>query len=233
MTFRRVVVTGRGIVSCVGNHVDEVAAALRTNRSAVVVAPDFVQAGLRSHVAGLPRREALSPVPRKVQRFMADAALYAYHAARAAIDESGLSTAALSDVRTGLIIGSGVGSSFEMAENVATARARGADKVPPFAVPRVMGNTVSANLATAFGIRGTSYSIVSACATSAHCIGHGAELIQLGKLDRVIVGGAEEVSWTSALMFDAMGALSTSYNDQPQRASRPYDAQRDGFVIAG
>ena len=230
---RRVVITGRGIVSCVGNTLDEVAIALREGRSGIRHAAEFAEAGLKSEVAGVPSLDGLPPVERSKRRFMADSALYAYHAARAAIAEAGLAPAQLTDERTGLVVGSGSTSSFEIGETVALARARGARKVLPYTVPRLMGNTTSANLATAFGIRGTSYSIVSACSTSSHCIGHGAELIQLGKLDRVIVGGAEEVRWTAALMFDAMGALSSGFNDRPQAASRPYDATRDGFVLSG
>jgi 3-oxoacyl-[acyl-carrier-protein] synthase-1 len=229
----RVVVTGRGLVSCLGNSLDEAAGALRASRSGITSAPEFAEAGLRSQVAGLPRLEGLPQVRRPLRRFMADAALYAYHAAAAAVAEAGLLPHELAHERTGLVAGSGVSSSFEIAENVALARARGARKVLPYAVPRVMGNTVSANLAAALGVRGASYSIVSACATAAHCIGHGAQLIQLGKLDRVVVGGAEEARWTAALMFDAMGALSTGFNDRPQAASRPFDAGRDGFVLAG
>jgi 3-oxoacyl-[acyl-carrier-protein] synthase-1 len=164
---------------------------------------------------------------------MPDATLYAYHAASAAIAEAAVGRELLAHPRTGLIVGSGVSSSFEIAEAVALARKNGARKVLPYSVPRMMGNTTSANLATAFGVQGISYSIVSACATSLHCIGHAAELIQMGKLDRAIAGGAEEVRWTAALMFDAMGALSTKFNDRPQAASRPYDARRDGFVLSG
>ncbi len=230
---RRVVITGRGIVSCIGNTIDEVATALREGRSGIRRVEEFADAGLRSEVAGIPRLEALAPVDRKLRRFMPDAALYAYHAARAAIAEARLNGELLADPRTGLIVGSGSSPSLEMADTVALAREHGARKVLPYAVPRLMGNSTSANLATAFGIQGTSYSIVSACSTSSHCIGHGAELIQLGKLDRVIAGGADEVHWTTALMFDAMRALSTHFNDRPHAASRPYDAQRDGFVIAG
>ena len=230
---RRVVVTGRGIVSCIGNTLDDVATALRRGASGITRVAEFADAGLRSEVAGVPRLEALPPVDRKLRRFMPDAALYAYHSARAAIAEARLNGELLADPRTGLIVGSGSSPSLEMADTVALARAQGARKVLPYAVPRLMGNTTSANLATAFGIQGISYSLVSACATSSHCIGHAGELIQLGKLDRVIAGGADEVRWTTALMFDAMRALSTHYNDRPQAASRPYDAERDGFVLAG
>jgi 3-oxoacyl-[acyl-carrier-protein] synthase-1 len=230
---RRVVITGRGIVSCIGNQLAEVAAALKAGQSGIRRAPEFAEAGLRSEVAGIPRLASLPAVPRALRRFMADTALYAYHAASAAIAEARLGAALLASERTALIVGSGVSSSLEIADNVALARREGARKVLPYAVPRLMGSTASANLTTAFGIRGPSYSIVSACASSSHSIGHGAELIQLGKADRVIAGGAEEASWTTALMFDAMGALSAGYNDRPQAASRPYDRRRDGFVLSG
>jgi 3-oxoacyl-[acyl-carrier-protein] synthase-1 len=230
---RRVVITGRGIVSCIGSRLDEVATALKAGRSGIRHVPEFAQAGLRSEIAGLPALDSLPPVPRPLRRFMADTALYAYHAASAAIAEAGLDSGRLASERTALIVGSGVSSSLEIADNVALARREGARKVLPYAIPRLMGSTTSANLATAFGVRGPSYSIVSACASSSHSIGHGAELIQLGKADRVIAGGAEEASWTTALMFDAMGALSSGYNERPQAASRPYDARRDGFVLAG
>jgi 3-oxoacyl-[acyl-carrier-protein] synthase I len=229
---RRVVITGRGIVSCIGNAMDQVAAALRKGKSGIRRVKEFADAGLRSEVAGIPDLAAQPPVDRKLRRFMPDAALYAYHAACAAIAEAGVSEL-LAHPRTGLIVGSGASPSLEMADTVALAREHGARKVLPYVVPRLMGNSTSANLATAFGIQGASYSIVSACSSSAHCIGHAAELIQLGKLDRVIAGGADEVQWTTALMFDAMRALSTHFNDRPQAASRPYDAQRDGFVLAG
>src|SRR5438874_1404011 len=230
---RRVVVTGRGIVSCIGNTMDEVAAALRQGRSGIERVKEFADAGLRSEVAGIPDLAALPAVDRKLRRFMPDAALYAYHAATAAIAEAHLTSELLANPRTGLIVGSGASPSLEMADTVALAREHGARKVLPYAVPRLMGNTTSASLASAFGIQGASYAIVSACSTSAHCIGHGAELIQLGKLDRVIAGGADEVRWTTALMFDAMRALSSHFNERPHAASRPYDTARDGFVLAG
>ncbi len=222
-----------GIVSCIGNDLDGVASALRRGVPGIGPAPEFAAAGLRSRVAGIPSLEALPTVKRAVRRFMSEPALYAYHAASGALADAKLPAELLGSPRTGLIVGSGASSGIELVESVEVAREHGAHNVAPYAVARMMGNTTSANLATAFGIRGTSYSIVSACATSAHCIGHGAELIQLGKLDRVIVGGAEEVRWTTALVFDAMGALSRGFNDSPQWASRPYDKRRDGFVLAG
>lgn len=229
--MRRVAVTGMGIVSCIGNDLDTVALALREGRSGIRYIPEYADLGLRSCVAGIPDISRELPVDRKIRRFMGDAALYAYHAMRHALADAGLDRDAISTPRTGLIVGSGIGSLFEHSAAVDTLREKGAAKIPPYVVPRVMGNTASACLSTAFGIQGTSYSITSACATSAHCIGQGAELIQFGKQDTVIVGGAEEVRWTSAMLFDAMGALSSARNNAT--ASRPYDAGRDGFVIAG
>jgi len=189
--------------------------------------------GLGSHVAGIPDISTEPHIDRKVRRYMGDAAIYAYHAARKALADAGLPEGVLSSDRAGVIVGSGVGSPFQHSEAIDTLRAKGLQKVPPYVVPRVMGSTTSGCLATAFGVRGVSYSISSACATSAHCIGHGAELIQFGKQDVVIAGGAEEVRWTSTFLFDGMGALSTAFNDSPATASRPYDRDRDGFVIAG
>ncbi len=233
MTARRVLVTGMGIVCCIGNDLDTVARALREGRSGIAPAPEFAEAGLGSQIAGIPSLESLPAVKRPLRRFMPDPSLYAYHATNAALADAGWSEAEITSERTALVVGSGVSSTLETAEAIALARAQGARKVPPYVVPRVMGSTTSANLATAFRIQGASYSIVSACATSAHCIGHGGELIQMGKADRVIVGGAEEVRWTSAVLFDAMGALSTGFNDRPTKAARPYDKRRDGFVLSG
>lgn len=229
--MRRVVVTGLGIVSCIGNDLTTVELALREGRSGVRHVPDYAVVGLRSCVAGVPEIGDEPPVDRKIRRFMGDAALYAYHAMRRALIDAGLSRTSISTPRTGLIVGSGVGSLFEHSLAVDTLRSKGISKVLPYGVPKIMGSTASACLSTAFGIQGASYSITSACATSAHCIGHGAELIQFGKQDIVIAGGAEEVCWTSTMQFDAMGALSTTYNNST--ASRPYDVSRDGFVIAG
>lgn len=230
---RRAVVTGMGIVSCIGNDLDTVAGALREGRSGIVAAPEFAEAGLGSQVAGIPSLESLPQIKRSLRRFMPDPSLYAYHATLAALADAGVAEGEVSNERNAVVVGSGVSSTFEIADSIALARAQGARKVPPYVVPRIMGSTTSANLATALGIRGPSYSIVSACSTSAHCIGHGAELIRMGKADRVIVGGAEEVRWTTAVLFDAMGALSTGYNDRPTKAARPYDRKRDGFVLSG
>ncbi len=229
--MRRVVVTGLGIVSCIGNDLDTVEHALREGRSGIRYVPEYAELGLRSCVAGVPDISSEPSVDRKIRRFMGDAALYAYHATRRALLDAGLDRKAISTPRAGLIVGSGVGSPFEHSTAIDMLRAKGISKVLPYGVPRVMGSTTSACLSTAFGIQGASYSMTSACATSAHCIGHGAELIQFGKQDIVIAGGAEELRWTSTMLFDAMGALSTAFNDAT--ASRPYDIQRDGFVIAG
>lgn len=229
--MRRVVVTGLGIVSCIGNDLDEIEHALREGSSGLRFVPDYAELGLRSCVAGIPDISDEPFIDRKIRRFMGDASLYAHHAMRRALIDAELSQAMISTPRTGLIVGSGVGSPFEHLAAIDMLRAKGLAKVLPYTVPRVMGSTTSACLATAFGIQGASYSITSACATSAHCIGHGTELIQLGKQNIVIAGGAEEVRWTSTMLFDAMGALSTAYNDST--ASRPYDTGRDGFVIAG
>lgn len=229
--MRRVVVTGMGIVSCLGNDLDTVEGALRTGRSGIRYVPEYVDLGLRSHVAGIPDLAGEPAVDRKLRRFMGDASLYAYHAMRRAVEAACLEQKLISHPRTGLVVGSGVGSPFEHVQAADLLRKSGLAKVPPYTVPRVMGNTTSACLSTAFGIQGTSYSLTSACATAAHCIGNGVDLIRAGRQDIVFAGGAEEVRWTSTVLFDAMGALSTAYNDET--ASRPFDADRDGFVIAG
>lgn len=229
--MRRVAVTGIGIVSCLGNDLDTVESALREGRSGVRYVPEYAELGLRSCVAGIPDIRDEPPVDRKMRRFMGDAALYAHHAMRLALSDARIVSKDISNPRTGLIVGSGVGSLYEHSAAVDTLRSRSIAKVLPYGVPRIMGSTTSACLSTAYGIQGASYSMTSACATSAHCIGHGADLIQFGKQDVVIVGGAEEVQWTSTMHFDAMGALSTAFNDST--ASRPYDINRDGFVIAG
>lgn len=232
--MRRVVVTGMGIVSCLGNNLDAVARNLFDSRSGIRLVDDYVRRGFRSCVAGIPAMpEQALALERRARRYMPDAALYAYGATRSALDDAALPEEAVRSTRTGLVVGSGVGSTHELAEALNVYERRGASSVSPYTVPRLMGSTTSANLATILGLRGTSYSLSSACATSAHAIGHGAELIQWDKQDCVIVGGAEEVSWSTSLTFDSMGALSTGFNDRPQHASRPYDVQRDGFVMAG
>lgn len=231
--MRRVVITGIGIVSCLGNELDQVAAALRAGRSGVSFIEEYAGLGLRSRVAGIPDVSKLAPIDRKLRRFMGDSAAYAYHAMCAAVADSALAPTAISHPRTGLIAGSGVGSTINLVEGVDLMRQKGPGKIPPYVVPRCMGNTVSASLVTAFQIKGMSYSVTSACATSAHCIGNAMESIAAGKQDVVFAGGSEEVSWPSTTMFDAMGVLSSAYNATPQQASRPYDQGRDGFVIAG
>ena len=229
--MRRVVVSGMGIISCLGNDLEQVAQALYEGRSGLAWQPEYAQRGMRSCVAGVPDISGEQPLPRKIRRFMGDASLYAYLAARHALIDAGLEVDDIANPLTGLIVGSGVGSPYEHHLAVAAMSAGGISKIAPYAVPRIMGSTTSACLATALGIQGISYSISSACATAAHCIGQGADLIRHGRQERVIVGAAEEVRWTTSAMFDSMGALSSTYNDTT--ASRPFDEGRDGFVIAG
>ncbi|HMA13348.1 MAG TPA: beta-ketoacyl-ACP synthase I [Kiloniellaceae bacterium] len=230
---RRVVVTGAGIVSCIGNDLDTVASALREGRPGIAFDQQFADRGLRSQVSGVPQVDLEAQIDRKLRRFMGDAAAYAYVALRDAIAQSGLGEDQVSNPRTGLIMGSGGGSPTNQIESADTLRERGIRRVGPYQVTRTMSSTVSACLATAFGIKGLNYSISSACATSAHCIGVAAQQIQAGLQDVVFAGGGEEVSWGMAMLFDGMGALSTRYNASPERASRAYDVDRDGFVIAG
>ena len=231
--MRRVVVTGMGVVSCLGNTLAAVSAALRDSRSGIRVVPAFVEMGLRSHVAGAPQIDLTAEIDRKLKRFMGDAAAYAYVSMRDAMADAGLDAEAIHDPRIGVIAGSGGGSPQWQIETGELLRAKGVRKVGPYMVPRTMCSTVSATLATGFGIRGLSYSISAACATSAHCIGAAADLIRHGAQDVMFAGGAEEVHWGMTAQFDAMGALSTNFNDTPAVASRPYDTARDGFVIAG
>ncbi len=231
--MQRVVVTGMGVVSCLGNTLDTVTHALRELKSGITTVPDFVAQGLRSHVAGLPRIDLETMIDRKLKRFMGDAAAYACVAMRSAIADAGLTPDEVSHPRTGVIAGSGGGSPQWQIAVADLLRGKGVRRVGPYMVPRTMCSTVSAALATAFGILGISYSIAAACATSAHCIGAAADLIRHGAQDVVFAGGGEEVHWGMTAQFDAMGALSTSRNGEPGRASRPYDTGRDGFVIAG
>ena len=231
--MRRVVVTGMGVVSCLGNDLDTVSRSLRESRAGIRFVPEYQELGLRSQVAGVPEIDLAAAIDRKLKRFMGDAAAYAYVAARDAIAAAGLDDAQVRGERTGLVAGSGGGSPQWQVETADLLRNRGVRKVGPYMVPRSMGSTVSATLSTAFGIRGVSYSLSAACATSAHCIGAGADLIRHGAQDIVIAGGGEELHWAMTAQFDAMGALSTRRNDDPALASRPYDADRDGFVIAG
>jgi 3-oxoacyl-[acyl-carrier-protein] synthase-1 len=228
---RRVVVTGMGIVAPLGNDCATVAASLREGRSGLRAMPEYAERGLRSQVAGACGIDLEGAIDRKLKRFMGDAAAYAYVAMREAIADAGLGDETVRDPRTGVIAGSGGASPQWQIETADLLREKGVRRVGPYMVPRTMGSTVSANLATAFGIRGVSYALSAACATSAHCIGAAADLIRHGAQDVVFAGGGEELHWGMTCQFDAMGALSTRYNDTPQRASRPYDAQRDGFVI--
>ena len=231
--MRRVVITGLGIVSCLGHTREEVTAALRAGRSGIRYQPEYEETGLRSLVAGSCDIDLQEHVPRKSLRFMGDAAAYSYVAMDRAIADAGLDYESVSSPRVGLIAGSGGASTANVVSATDTMRSRGVRKIGPYGVTRTMGSTVSACLATPFGIKGVNYSITSACATSAHCIGSAMEQIQLGKQDLILAGGGEEEHWTLTQLFDGMGALSTRYNETPERASRPYDANRDGFVIAG
>ena len=231
--MRRVVVTGLGIVSPIGNNVAEVTESLREGRSGIVHCEEYAERGFRSHLHGEPKIDMDDMIDRKLRRFMGEGAAFAYVAMKEAIEDSGLDEDVVTNERTGLVMGSGGPSTSAQTTAVDTAREKGAKRVGPYAVPKAMCSTVSANISTAFHMRGLSYSISSACSTSAHCIGNGAELIQWGKQDVVFAGGAEELHWTLTVLFDAMGALSSKYNDSPEKASRPFDVDRDGFVIAG
>ncbi len=231
--MRRVVVTGFGIVSCLGNDAATVSTSLREGRSGIRYMPEYEALGLRSRVAGAPEIDLAERIDRKLKRFMGDAAGYAYVAMQDAIADAGLSDAQVRDERTGLIAGSGGGSPEWQIATGDLLREKGVRKVGPYMVPRTMGSTVSATLSTAFGIRGVSYSLSAACATSAHCIGAAADLIRHGAQDVIVAGGGEELHWGMTAQFDAMGALSSKYNETPETASRPYDVDRDGFVIAG
>jgi 3-oxoacyl-[acyl-carrier-protein] synthase-1 len=231
--MKRVVVTGMGIVSCLGNDKNAVLDALRAGRSGIKFQEAYKEKGFRSHVAGSVDINLSEHVDRKVLRFMGDAAAYAYLSMQQAITDSGLNEAQVSNERTGIIMGSGGASSKNLVEAADILREKGLKRVGPYRVTQTMGSTTSACLATPFKIKGVNYSISSACATSAHCIGVAMEQIQLGKQDVVFAGGGEEEHWTLTALFDAMGALSTKYNETPDQASRAYDANRDGFVIAG
>jgi 3-oxoacyl-[acyl-carrier-protein] synthase-1 len=232
--MRRVVITGIGIVSSIGNSALEVEASLRAGKSGIVFAPDYAEHGFRCRVHGQPNIVLEDHIDKRDLRFMGDGAAYTFIAMDQAVKDSGLAPEDISNDRTGIIVGSGGPSTkaFFKAHNI--VRETGAPKrIGPFSVTKGMSSTVSACLATPFKIRGVNYSITSACSTSAHCIGNGTELIQMGKQDIVFAGGGEELDWTLSCLFDAMGAMSSKYNDTPDRASRTYDANRDGFVIAG
>jgi 3-oxoacyl-[acyl-carrier-protein] synthase-1 len=231
--MRRVVITGLGITSSIGTNQQQVLESLQQGRSGIVFAPEYKELGFRSHIHGAVDLDLDSLIDRKLKRFMGDSAAYNYIAMQEAIADAGLEEAEISNPRTGLIAGSGGTSTQNVTLAVDLLRQKGAKKVGPFMVPRTMGSTNSACLSTAFKIKGVNYSISSACSTSAHCIGNACELIQMGKQDMVFAGGGEELHWSLTLLFDAMGALSSKYNDTPETASRAYDATRDGFVIAG
>ncbi|EAS44692.1 beta-ketoacyl-ACP synthase I [Photobacterium profundum] len=231
--MKRAVITGMGIVSSIGNDVKEVLASLKSGKSGINFSEQFAENKLRSNVWGDLKMNPAEHIDRKKMRFMGDAAAFAYLSMEQAIEDSGLSDDQVSNDRTGLVAGSGGASSYNQVAAVDIIRNKGVKRVGPYMVPRTMSSTVSACLATPFKIRGVNYTMSSACATSAHCIGHAVELIQLGKQDVVFAGGGEELDWSLTMMFDAMGALSTKYNDDPSKASRTYDADRDGFVISG
>jgi 3-oxoacyl-[acyl-carrier-protein] synthase I len=231
--LKRVVVTGMGIVSSIGNNKIEVLDSLKNGKSGIEFCPEYAELELRSHVHGAIDIDLNALIDRKLKRFMGDSAAYSYLAMREAIEDAALEENNISNIRTGLIVGSGGGSNQNLQEAIDTLRARGARKVGPTMVPRIMASTNSACLSVANKIKGVNYSISSACATSAHCIGNAYETIQVGKQDIIFAGGGDEIHWTSTLLFDSMGALSSKYNDQPEKASRPYDANRDGFVISG
>ncbi len=231
--MRRVVVTGMGIVSSIGNNVQEVLASLREAKSGIIKADKYAELGFRCQVHGEPKLAWEEVLDRKVRRFMGAGAAWNYIAMEQAIRDAGLEENEISHPRTGLIMGSGGPSTRAIVQAADTTRSKGPKKVGPFEVPKSMSSTNSATLATPFKIKGVNYSISSACSTSAHCIGNGAEMIQWGKQDIVFAGGGEELDWTLSVLFDAMNAMSSDFNDRPETASRAYDVNRDGFVIAG
>lgn len=231
--MRRAVITGLGIVSSIGNDVSEVTASLKAGKSGIVAAEDYKEMGFRSQVHGSVKLDPTDFIDRKLMRFMGNGAAYNYIAMKEAIEDSGLEAADISNPRTGLIMGSGGPSTINLLQAFDIAREKGPKRVGPYMVPRTMSSTNSACLSTFFEIKGLNYSISSACSTSAHCVGNALEMIQLGKQDVVFAGGGEETHWTMSVMFDSMGALSSKFNDRPTKASRAYDVDRDGFVIAG
>ncbi|MCP5206081.1 MAG: beta-ketoacyl-ACP synthase I [Hahellaceae bacterium] len=230
---RRVVVTGMGIVSCIGHTKEEVLASLRQGKSGITFNESYRDKGFRSQISGQINIDFSEKIDRKALRFMGDSAAFAYLAMQEAISDAGLTPELISNDRTGIIAGSGGASSENQVNAAEILKEKGVKRIGPYMVPRIMGSTVSACLATAFKIRGLNYSISSACATSSHCIGHAMEQIQSGKQDIIFAGGGEEEHWSQTMFFDAMGALSTKYNDTPTAASRPFDEARDGFVISG
>ena len=232
--MRRVVVTGLGIISSIGNNVEEVLASLKAGTSGIVASPEMAEHGFRSQIAGTLKLDVAEHVDKRTLRFMGPAAAYAHIAMAQAIADAGLTEAEIVNERTGLVAGSGGPSTSAMLTAHQTVAKTGATKrIGPFAVPKCMSSTVSANLSTAYKIKGINYSITSACSTSLHCIGNAAEQIMMGKQDVMFAGGGEELDWTLSCLFDAMGAMSSKYNDTPEQASRAFDADRDGFVISG
>lgn len=231
--MKRVVVTGMGIVSSLGNDITEVTTSLKDGKSGIQFCDDYAELGMRSQIAGRVSIDQKELIDRKHLRFMGDAAAFSYVAMQQAIEDAGLELDEIRDPKVGLITGSGGGSPSNNVLAAEIAKTRGVKRVGPYAVPKTMGSTTSACLSTMFGIQGTSYSISSACSTSAHCIGHAADLIRGGRHHTVFAGGGEEEHWTMSILFDAMGAMSSKFNDTPTQASRTYDANRDGFVIAG
>jgi 3-oxoacyl-[acyl-carrier-protein] synthase-1 len=231
--MRRVVITGMGIVSSIGNNKSEVLDALKSGRSGIVTAPEYTELGMRSRVHGKIDIDAKSMIDRKIYRFMGDAAAFSYIAMQEAIDDAGLSESHVQSERTGLILGTGGASPENIVKAADTLRERGIKRVGPYMVTKTMASTIPACVSTPYKIKGVSYTISSACSTSAHCIGHGAELIQFDKQDIIFAGGGEEVHWAMSVLFDGMGAMSSNYNDDPERASRTFDKDRDGFVISG
>ena len=231
--MRRVAITGLGIVSSIGNNKGEVLDSLKQGKSGIEYCEEYEKRGLRSHVHGSVKINIEEHVDRKIRRFMGDGAAYNYIAMEEAITDAGLEENEISSEKTGMIMGSGGPSTKNLLLAWDTARDRGPKRIGPYMVPRTMSSTNSATLATPFRIKGVNYSISSACATSAHCIGNASELIQWGKQDIMLAGGGEELDWTMTSLFDAMPALSSGYNETPEKASRPYDINRDGFVIAG
>src|SRR3954449_2823277 len=231
--MRRVVVTGMGIVSSIGNNSQEVLASLHEARSGISRAEKYAELGFRSQVQGAPTLNPAEVVDRRAMRFLGEGAAWNHVAMEQAIQDAGLAPTDVSNVRTGIIMGSGGPSTRTLVEAADITRTKGPKRVGPFAVPKAMSSTASATLATWFKIKGVNYSISSACATSNHCIGNAMEIIKLGKQDIIFAGGCEELDWTLSVLFDAMGAMSSKFNQTPQTASRAYDANRDGFVIAG
>jgi len=231
--MRRVVITGMGIVSSLGTNQKEVTQSLKESRSGIAFSEEARDAGLRSHITGRIDLNLPELIDRKLYRFMCPASAYTYLAMKEAIEQSGLTDEHIRANSTGIVFGTGGASTVELIDAVDTQREKGIRRVGPYRVHRTMGSAINASIATAFGITGINYGITSACATSAHCIGHAADQIALGRQDVMFAGGGEDIHWTLSLMFDAMGALSTKYNDTPELASRTYDANRDGFVISG